>query len=80
MDAYLKMMDELPLFIKIILAIFINLLWTIYRIIVDYKADSVLRIVLDIILGTLLCPVAMILDILFIIKDGKPLLLSEFIK
>ena len=71
---FINAMDKLPKIAKILLAIFLPIIYTIYMIIRDaYKyKNNYLPLILDIVFGTVLGIVNWILNILYIVKDEKP--------
>lgn len=64
---YVKAIDSLPRIVKIIIAIFADILVLIYRIIKDASAGHIVAIILDIFLGF----IAWIMDIIDIIIANR---------
>ena len=73
MEEFLKAMDGLPKIVKVLLAIFLGIIYTIYMVIRDIlNKENILVVVLDIIFGTFLGFINWILNIVFILKDDTP--------
>ncbi len=71
-------MDNLPRWAKILIAILLGVLYTVYMVIRDIVGKkNILVVVLDILFGTVLGVVNWILNIVFIIKDDKVVDYSE---
>lgn len=71
--AYNDFLDSLPRIAKILISIFLGVLYTVYMIIRDVMGKKdVLVIVLDVVFGLPLGFVNWIANIFFIIRDGKP--------
>ena len=71
---FIKAMDGLPKIVKILLAIFLPIIYTIYMIVRDvtkYK-NNYLPLILDIVFGTILGVVNWLLNIVYILKDEVP--------
>ncbi|MCR5078733.1 MAG: hypothetical protein K6B65_02275 [Bacilli bacterium] len=76
--AYNNFLDGLPRWAKILISIFLGVLYTVYMVIRDIVGKkNVLVVVLDILFGTILGFVNWILNIVFIIKDDKAVDYSE---
>ena len=76
--AYNNALDGLPRILKILIAIFLSVLYTVYMVIRDIMGKKpILVVVLDVLFGTILGFVNWILNIVFIIKDDKVVDYSE---
>lgn len=76
--AYNNALDGLPRILKILIAIFLSVLYTVYMVIRDIMGKKpVLVVVLDVLFGTILGFVNWIINIVFIIKDDKVVDYSE---
>jgi uncharacterized membrane protein YqaE (UPF0057 family) len=73
---YIKWVDGLSKVVKILLAIFLPILFLIYRVIKDATANNVVFILLDIFLGI----VGWVMDIVHICQDQPLFSWGEFIK
>lgn len=71
--AFNRWMDGLPFIAKLLIAIILPIVYTVYMVIRDIigKANVVV-IVLDIVFGTVLGIVNWIVNIIFIVKEGNP--------
>ena len=77
--SFCNWMDKLPLWLKVVLAIFpTNILWVIYRIIKD--ANNVTLVVLDVLFGFFVGVVFWILNLIWLITKGEAFSFGEFIK
>ncbi len=71
--AFIKWMDELPFIAKLLISILLSVVYTVYMVIRDIKGGAnIVAIVLDILFGTILGIVNWVVNIIFIIKQGKP--------
>ena len=71
--AFINFMDNLPFIAKLLIAIILSPVYTVYMVIRDIKAGAkILVLVLDILFGTILGVVNWVVNIVFIIKEGKP--------
>ena len=76
--AYNNALDGLPRILKILIAIFLSVLYTVYMVIRDIMGKKpILVVVLDVLFGTILGFVNWIINIVFIIKDDKVVDYSE---
>ena len=76
--AYNNALDGLPRILKILIAIFLSVLYTVYMVIRDIMGKKpILVVVLDVLFGTILSFVNWIINIVFIIKDDKVVDYSE---
>lgn len=76
--AYNNALDGLPRILKILIAIFLSVLYTVYMVIRDIVGKKpILVVVLDVLFGTILGFVNWIINIVFIIKDDKVVDYSE---
>lgn len=74
MKAFIKGMDDLPLILKVILALpGLDIIWVIYRLIRSITKDNMLGIVLAIILIVVGLPILWLIDIIFIVLKGTVL-------
>ncbi len=74
MEKFVKFMDDLPIIVKIILALpMIDIIWVVYRIIKSATKDSTFGIVLGIIFVIIGIPFLWLVDIITILVTGKVL-------
>lgn len=77
MKDFIKALDELPLLVKIILALpVIDIVWVIYRIIKSAVSDNTLGIVLGVLLLIIGIPFLWLIDIITLIVYNKVLWLE----
>lgn len=77
MSSFIKAMDDLPLILKIILALpMIDIVWVIYRLIKSIDQKNTLGIVLAIILLVIGIPFLWLVDIITLIINNKVLWLD----
>lgn len=71
---FVKAMDELPLIVKIILAIpMLDVIWVIYRLIKSLAKNNTVGIVLAIVLLFVGIPFLWIVDMIFLVLKGNVL-------
>lgn len=71
--AFINFMDNLPFIAKLLIAIILSPVYTVYMVIRDIKAGpKVVVLVLDILFGTILGVVNWVVNIIFVIREGKP--------
>ncbi len=75
-----KAMDGLPRIVKVLIAIFLDIIYVIYRIVADVTDKRIDLLFLDIIFGIILCPVFWILNIVYIVIYGNVFSFGEWIK
>lgn len=74
MASFVKAMDDLPLIVKIILALpMIDIIWVIYRIIKSASKESVFGLILGVILLIIGIPFLWLVDIITLIVSNKVL-------
>ncbi len=77
MKDFIKALDELPLLVKIILALpVIDIVWVIYRIIKSVASENTLGIVLGVLLLIIGMPFLWLIDIITLIVYNKVLWLE----
>ena len=77
MKDFIKALDELPLLVKIILALpVIDIVWVIYRIIKSVASENTLGIVLGVLLLIIGIPFLWLIDIITLIVYNKVLWLE----
>lgn len=71
---FVKTMDELPLIVKIILAIpALDIIWVVYRLVKSLNKKSTIGVVLALVLLFFGWPFLWLLDIIFIVLRGQVL-------
>jgi len=71
---FVKTMDELPLIVKIILAIpALDIIWVVYRLVKSINKKSTIGVVLALVLLFFGWPFLWLLDIIFIVLRGQVL-------
>lgn len=74
MASFVKAMDDLPLIVKIILALpMIDIIWVVYRIIKSASRESVFGLILGVILLIVGLPFLWLVDIITLIVSNKVL-------
>ena len=74
MEKFVKFMDDLPIIVKIILALpMIDIIWVVYRIVKSATKDSTFGIVLGIIFVIIGIPFLWLVDIISLIVINKVL-------
>lgn len=74
MKKFVKVMDDLPLIVKFILAIpFLDIIWVIYRLVKSLSKDNMLGVVLAIVLIIVGIPFLWLVDMIFIVLKGQVL-------
>lgn len=74
MASFVKAMDDLPLIVKIILALpMIDIIWVVYRIIKSASKESVFGLILGVILLIVGIPFLWLVDIITLIVSNKVL-------
>ena len=69
---FLKAMDDLPLIVKIILAIpALDIIWVIYRIVKSLAKGNMIGVILGIVLVIVGLPFLWLVDIIFIVLKGQ---------
>lgn len=71
MDSFIKWMDDLPLVVKVIFAIFIDVIWYVYRFFKSYKAKNTLHMVLAVVFCLLLGWFSWIFDAIMLAVGKK---------
>jgi hypothetical protein len=71
-------MDSLPKIVKILFAIFLDILFVIYRIIADASANKTMLILWDIIFGLLIGIVFWVMDLIYIITKDQVFSFAEW--
>jgi len=72
MDSYIKWVDGLSKAVKIVIAIFVDVLFDLYRIFKCVIAKDFGDKFVFAIIATVIWPIGLVLDIVNIIKNGKP--------
>ncbi|HKL84616.1 MAG TPA: hypothetical protein VJZ48_04025 [Bacilli bacterium] len=71
---FVKAMDKLPLIVKIILAIpMLDVIWVIYRLVKSLAKNNTIGIVLAVVLLFVGIPFLWIVDMIFLVLNGKVL-------
>ena len=74
MDNFIKTVDDLPLIVKIILALpVIDIVWVVYRIIKSAQKQSMFGVVLGVIMIIIRIPFLWLIDIISLIVCNKVL-------
>ncbi len=74
MKSFVKAMDDLPLVVKIILALpMIDIIWVVYRLIKSISHENVLGIVLAVLLLVIGIPFLWLIDIITLIINNNVL-------
>jgi hypothetical protein len=69
---FVKAMDDLPLIVKIILAIpALDIIWVIYRIVKSLAKGNMIGVILGIVLVIVGLPFLWLVDIIFIVLKGQ---------
>jgi hypothetical protein len=69
---FVKAMDDLPLIIKVILAIpALDVIWVVYRIVKSYAKGNMLGVVLGVVLLVVGLPFLWLVDMIFIVLKGQ---------
>lgn len=69
---FCKAMDDLPLIVKIILALpFLDIVWNVYRLVKSISSSNLLGIILAVVLLIVGIPLVWLFDIIMIIIKGK---------
>lgn len=74
MKDFIKWMDELPLILKFVFALpALDIVWGVYRIIRAYNEKSQIDLIVWIVLVVVGIPFMWLVDMIFILLNGKPL-------
>ena len=69
MKEYIEAIDRLPLLVKLLLAIFVDVIWHIYRILYALIENDMTALIVAIVL-VVLVPVSVICDVVMILLTG----------
>lgn len=72
MDSYIKWVDTLPKIVKLIIAIFVDVLFDLYRIFKCVLAKDFGDKFVFAIIATVIWPIGLVLDVINVIKNDKP--------
>lgn len=80
MQKYYDFMDNLPYILKVLIAIFLNILWVIYRLFKDIEANDVTLILFDVLFGIVPIPVVFwVLNLIWIIVKKEVFSFQELV-
>ncbi len=72
MKKFIETMDNFPLIVKVLLALpFLDIIWTIYRIVKSLDKESYFGVILGVIIIFLGIPFLWLVDIIFILVKGN---------
>lgn len=71
MDSFIKWMDTLPLWAKVLFALFLDIIWGVYRLLKAVSANDTVAIIIDVLLIVPGCGIMWIVDTITLAVQGK---------